>query len=89
MEQKRYEQIHLFTSNLVRLVCRLVRLVGVLDFSEEFFRTTFRRTFFLRGGIIKVCEAWVEIRTLSVVHTYFSSNFLDDSLLSVVSVDAE
>lgn len=58
----------------------MVRLVGVLDFSEEFFRTTFRRTFFLRGGIIKVCEA---------CDTYFSSHFFDDSLLGGISVDAE
>lgn len=62
--------------------------MGVLDFSEEFFRTTFRRTFFLRGGIIKVWEACVETRTLSV-YTYFSSHFLDDSLLGGISVDAE
>lgn len=82
-----YEQIHV--SNWVRLVCRLARLVGVLNFKEEFFRTTFRRIFFLRGGIIKVCEACVEIITFSVVYTYLSSNFLGDSLMGVVSVKAE
>lgn len=63
--------------------------MGFLDFKEDFFRTTFRRIFFLRGGIIKVCEACVEIITLSVEYTYFSSNFLGDSLLGVVCVIAE
>lgn len=63
--------------------------MGVLNFREEFFRTTFRRTFFLRGGIIKVCEACVEIVTFSVEYTYFSSNFLGDSLLGVDCVAAE
>lgn len=63
--------------------------MGVLDLSEEFFRTTFRRTFFLRGGIIKVCEACVEIRTFSAGDTYFSSIFREDSLLRGFVVEAE